>query len=289
MVAMEATSTPTSTREAARHLKEWLSQEPHLPNVEDEEWLETVYRHNKCSLQKSKRKLENYFSMKTKYPNILKNRDPTSAEILEARKAYPVAYSSKRTRDNCRIMHMLWGPETGTWDMDQILKRNFMLHDVICFREDPDTVGMYCITDLSGITYQHIVKGLLGFRAVNEIMSAGYSERMKGTYYINAPHFMSSFMDILKSILPKNMAERTSILNSREEILSIFDEDVLSVDFGGNGPTFKDYEEWTQSVLEKHKSWLEEQESYCSNEALRRRGKDELEEMSGSFMKLEVD
>lgn len=74
-------ATPQRLKEGVQHLKEWLAKQPHLPNVDDEEWLATFLCQCKLSLEKAKSKLDGYFSYRNKYPQLLKNRNPFSPEV----------------------------------------------------------------------------------------------------------------------------------------------------------------------------------------------------------------
>lgn len=47
--------------------------------------------------------------------------------------------------------------------------------------------------------------------------------------------------------------------------------------------------EHTIKLVEKYKDWFIEQGNISSNEQLRRKGENQVEEMKGSFRKLEVD
>lgn len=86
------------------HLIDWMSKEAHLPKVDDREWLLTVLHHNKYSLEKTKNKLENYFSYRNKYPEVLQNRDPSDKDIAQARLAFNTSSADRLTKDGGRVL-----------------------------------------------------------------------------------------------------------------------------------------------------------------------------------------
>ncbi|VVC98506.1 unnamed protein product [Leptidea sinapis] len=52
------------------HIKEWLKKEPHLPDEFDDQRIMTFLRGCKFSLEKTKRKLDMYFTMRTAVPEF---------------------------------------------------------------------------------------------------------------------------------------------------------------------------------------------------------------------------
>lgn len=76
-------TTPQRLEDGVQQLKVWLTKQPHLPNVDDEEWLATFLCHCKLSVEKAKHKLDGYFSVRNKYPHILKNRNPLDPEVCD--------------------------------------------------------------------------------------------------------------------------------------------------------------------------------------------------------------
>lgn len=92
---------PEGLKEDVNYLKEWIAQEPDLPNISDEEWLTTFLCNNKFSLERTKRKLVNYYVYRSKYPNVLmRSRDPSSMEALQTMKAFRLG-SLQRSSNFC--------------------------------------------------------------------------------------------------------------------------------------------------------------------------------------------
>ncbi|XP_028160435.1 uncharacterized protein LOC114352883 [Ostrinia furnacalis] len=65
------------------HIKEWLKKEPHLPDEFDDQRILTFLRGCKFSLEKTKRKLDMYFTMRTAVPEFFTDRDATRPELQE--------------------------------------------------------------------------------------------------------------------------------------------------------------------------------------------------------------
>nr|CAD7198991.1 unnamed protein product [Timema douglasi] len=65
------------------HIKEWVSKQPHLPQFQDDGRLMTFLRGCKFSLEKTKRKLDMYFTMRAAIPEFFSNRDVNRKELQD--------------------------------------------------------------------------------------------------------------------------------------------------------------------------------------------------------------
>lgn len=61
--------------------KEWIGQQPHLKARTDDQFLIAFLRGCKYSLEKAKTKLENFYTLKEKYPEFLKRRNVMDAKV----------------------------------------------------------------------------------------------------------------------------------------------------------------------------------------------------------------
>lgn len=69
--------------EDVKALRAWLDTQPHLnPNLSDQ-LLVTFLRGCKYSLEKTKQKIDTFFTTKTATPHVLADRDATNSKILE--------------------------------------------------------------------------------------------------------------------------------------------------------------------------------------------------------------
>lgn len=66
-----------------KSLRAWLDTQPHLnPNLSDQ-LLVTFLRGCKYSLERTKEKIDTFFTIKTTMPEVLTERDPTNPVLLE--------------------------------------------------------------------------------------------------------------------------------------------------------------------------------------------------------------
>lgn len=62
-------------------IRDWLSRQPHLPQDMDDQRLKTFLRGCKFSLEKVKKKLDMYYTMRNAVPEFFKNRDVNQPEL----------------------------------------------------------------------------------------------------------------------------------------------------------------------------------------------------------------
>ncbi|XP_018909282.2 alpha-tocopherol transfer protein-like [Bemisia tabaci] len=285
---MDDAPTPSAERirEDVQHLKDWISKEPHLPNIKDEKWLRTYLHTNKYSLEKTKRKLENLYTLRTRLPHILKKRDPTDPEVSQGKKGIVTFVSDKVTKTGGTMYYVKFG-DPSLLNVVDFTKRVFMIADALHL-EHPNLNYFEAFVDCDGLQAQHILKLSLGAGLMAEIFNKAYSERVRAIHLINAPSSMHLVVDMLRRYFPEKIGER--IQAHRQSCVSFGEEvdtDVLCCDFGGKGSSLTQLEEYT--LLEKHREWFIQQDDLCADESLWRKNDDQVEELRGSFRKLEVD
>lgn len=64
-------------------IREWLNRQPHLPKDMDDGRLRTFLRGCKFSLEKVKKKLDMYYTMRNAVPEFFANRDVDRPELSE--------------------------------------------------------------------------------------------------------------------------------------------------------------------------------------------------------------
>nr|XP_018916596.1 PREDICTED: retinaldehyde-binding protein 1-like [Bemisia tabaci] len=271
------------------HLKEWMAKQPHLPLIKDEEWLKTCLYNNKFSLEKTKSKLENYYTFRSKYPHILKNRDPTGPDMLKAREFIKFGLGQKRLKDGSLVLFIKYC-NPNAFDANIYAKRVFMNYDMIVHDPSNRLTRLVSIIDLQDFSSVHALKLMSVMGTISEIFNLAYVSRTKAVHLLNFPSFASPFLEAMKKFFPAKMTSRIRPHPPGDRTLfETVDEDVVCSDFGGKGPTLAELEDEMQKKLEKIRGWFEEEENLCSNESLRRKDFNQVEEMRGSFRKLEVD
>lgn len=87
-------------------LKTWIDQQPHLNPRTDDQFLIAFLRGCKYSLEKTKSKLDKYYTLRTKYPelfNVTDVNDPKFREIHRLGWVFSTR-SMRRSRNNLQLI-----------------------------------------------------------------------------------------------------------------------------------------------------------------------------------------
>lgn len=72
---------PDAIEKDVATVREWLSRQPHLPKDIDDQRLRTFLRGCKFSIEKVKKKLDMYYTMRNAVPEFFTDRDITRPEL----------------------------------------------------------------------------------------------------------------------------------------------------------------------------------------------------------------
>lgn len=78
----ELNEVPEKTPVFIETVNEWLKANPHLKIRSDSQFILSFLRGCKFNLDKVKQKLELFYSVRQKSPELIKNRDPNNEQII---------------------------------------------------------------------------------------------------------------------------------------------------------------------------------------------------------------
>nr|XP_018909246.1 PREDICTED: uncharacterized protein LOC109038597 [Bemisia tabaci] len=185
-------------------------------------------------------------------------------------------------------MNAPFNEDTSLFNVTNHLKRLFMIVDLFYLEYDRHD-SLHSVTDCQNLSYTYFLKALPGIKAGMDIFFTAYSDRLKAFHIINASPGLEKVFNGFKSFLPAKIADRFFVHSSIDELIQILGEDATCTDFGGKGPSYSECDEYTTKLIEKHRKWFLEQDDITVNDQLRRKTNNHVEEMKGSFRKIEVD
>lgn len=174
--------------------------------------------------------------------------------------------------------------------------------------EDPENqvLGFTHICDITGITTAHITNwSPSDFSRILNWGEQSVPARHKAVHLINVPHTVKFVLDFAKSKVSPKMKERFQAHTNINELHKKVDKSCLPVELGGNIPMSEMIEYWTSEMEAKRDVLvaLDRMTIHNDNGIARRNDKNNngssknhmgsthanLESISGSFRKLEVD
>lgn len=79
----ELNELPERISEDIKALRTWINTQPHLNTNLSDQFFVTFLRGCKYSLERTKQKIDKFFTIKTAMPELLADRDPTHPILLE--------------------------------------------------------------------------------------------------------------------------------------------------------------------------------------------------------------
>ncbi|GBP41121.1 Alpha-tocopherol transfer protein-like [Eumeta japonica] len=286
-------------------LREWLKKQPHLQAVDpSDQWLIAFLRGCKFSLERSKEKLEMYYTLRTLIPEFFSERDPLSTKIQEILKLgvfLPLKGSS--SGDAARVCVVRLGVFDPTrYHLCDIIKVAFMITEILMLEDDHFVVsGEDVIIDMKGMSLSVVGQWTpaLARKAISCFQGA-LPVRQRGYHMLNTTTGFDASYAILRSFLSDKLKKRRMVQSFQIQVHNQnydamqkeIGKSVLPAEYGGEDGTLLALVDHWKAKVESYSDWFAREESQRSDEA-RRAGAPgagaALFGVEGSFRKLEVD
>ncbi|XP_045454101.1 alpha-tocopherol transfer protein-like [Melitaea cinxia] len=276
------------------HIKEWLKKEPHLPDEFDDQRIMTFLRGCKFSLEKCKRKLDMYFTMRSAVPEFFTERDVTRPELQEILKIVQMPPMPGLTPDGRRVILMRGiDKDVQTPNVANAFKLALMLGDVRLAEEKEGVAGDIYILDASVATPNHFAKFTPTLvKKFLVCVQEAYPVKLKQVHVINISPIVDKIVNFVKPFLKEKIRDRIFIHSDVNELYKYVPQEMLPTEYGGKAGSMNDLHDAWVKKLEEYKDWFADQEQYKADESLRP-GKptnyDELFGIDGSFRQLVID
>ncbi|XP_072934254.1 alpha-tocopherol transfer protein-like [Epargyreus clarus] len=276
-------------------IKEWLRKQPHLPDEWEDQPLMTFLRGCSFSLEKCKRKLDMYFTMRAACPELFTDRDASSPHLMEILKnriqgpPLPEITPNGRRVTICRGLH----PNLDSQQITEILKLALMIGDVRLIEEREGVAGDIYVLDAMVLGPSLLAK--LSPSVVKKFMiciQEAYPVKLKEVHIVNTSPIVERFLTFVKPFLKEKIRKRIYIHKEVKDLYKYVPQEMLPPEYGGSSLSMNDHQDnWTQKLVE-YRDWFKAQEPLKANESLRP-GKptnyDELFGIDGSFRQLTID
>ncbi|KAF2900957.1 hypothetical protein ILUMI_05229 [Ignelater luminosus] len=285
-----------NTRDASlQAMKEWLAKQPHLPDTWDENRIMTFLRGCNFSLERCKRKLDLYFTMRTAAPEFFSNRDIKRPELQELMKFVTVPPLPGLTPEGRRVVVLRGKDKSITSPVaEDGMKVLLMIGDIRLAEEKVGVAGDIYILDASVVTPAHFAKVTPGLvKKFLVCVEEAYPVKLKEVHVVNAHPLVDTIYTWVKPLLKEKIRNRVHIhSDGLESLYKFVPKDVLPEEYGGTAGKLQDFHDDWMKKLEEYTPWFQEQENIKADES-KRPGKptnyDDLFGVDGSFKQLSID
>ncbi|XP_077292070.1 retinol-binding protein pinta-like [Arctopsyche grandis] len=293
----ELNEDPNRIGQDLQALKDWLAMQPHLNARTDDQWLIAFLRGCKHSLERSKEKLDMFYTLRTAAPEICQVKDPMDPKIQELLNIGAMLPLKKSSNYN--------GPQViivrpGLCDPNQFsildsLKLNHMIFCILLMEDDQAVVaGQLHIADMTNVGMGHFTQ--MTPSIAKKVMMSGQDAmpfRLKGHHHFNSPQVLEKILNFFKNFVNENNQKRIFLHSGNiEAIYPFVPREILPAEYGGDAGPIDDLRDYWKKKLEDNRDWFLEEAKYKSDENIRL-GKPKISEMlfgiAGSFRQLNVD
>ncbi|GLV36760.1 uncharacterized protein CBL_02405 [Carabus blaptoides fortunei] len=273
-------------------LLEWAKKQPHLPQEIDEKLIKRILRWNKFSLEKTKNKIDMYFSIKNIVPEFFDERDMTSSKYQRHIKSVLLLPLPKLTKEFSRVLLFSYlNNNPDNFDFTLHVKYIFITLDVQYFNDD--CLTNILILDMGNATISHCLKNNpVVLNKIRAVIQKAYSDRVAAVHFINLPSYAETMVTLTKSLMKAKMADRVHVHKNYESLHKMVPKEILPAEYGGREKSVNElYADWTK-CLQDNNDWILKYGALRSNEKLRQGepiDADIFGSIHGSFRQLTVD
>jgi len=284
-------------------IKDWMKKQPHLKDNgrNDDEFILMYLRGCKYSLEKVKKKIDMWHTVRTHCPDLFDGwsyKDAKMKELIHAGFNVPLKGYDKNGRKVIILRSAVADPNKMT--MADNFKTSMMLNELAMKDPSKDFQAQVCgvviIQDAHGVTLNHMrsFSPAIGKKATTVFQEA-YPSNPKAMYFLGMPSFVETAFNMMKGFMKKDKLKNRIQVCPAGDFSKIQEElgkEVLPEEYGGTNGKLQDHIDALIVDVEKNASWLSKQYKYKSNEK-KRPGKEilysDLFGMEGSFRQLSVD
>ncbi|XP_063628798.1 alpha-tocopherol transfer protein-like isoform X1 [Cydia splendana] len=284
----------TCDRDAAL-IRDWLKKQPHLPDDWDYQCLLTFLRGSSYSLEKCKRKLDMYFTMRAACPEFFTERDITKPALKDVYMTKIQGPPLPGITPNGRRVTLIRGthPNLDAKQITDVLKLALMIGDVRLTEEKVGVAGDVYILDATVLGPSLLAR--LSPSVIKKFLicvQEAYPVKLKEVHIINTSSIVERFVNFIKPFLKEKIRKRIYVHKGMKELSKHIPLEMLPTEYGGKSPSIEVLHEQWRLKLEEYRDWFAAQESVKANEALRPgrpTNYDELFGIDGSFRQLSID
>ncbi|XP_061393132.1 alpha-tocopherol transfer protein-like [Musca vetustissima] len=276
-------------------LRTWLEKQPHIKARTDDQFLVSFLRGCKYSLEKTKSKVDYFYTIKTMMPELFARNTMDEKSINLCRSGTYVRLPKPLGEGGPRIQltnYSKFDPKLFTI-MDLFRFQNLLM-DWQIYNDDNCIVSGYIeIIDLTKLSLSFLTQfDPMLIKKLGVFTEKAAPMRFKGVHLVNCPKEAQTVLNLARSMMSEKLQKRFYVHKSLEDLYKIIPKEYLPVEYGGTNGTIPELIEETEKNLLALNEYFAEEDKYGVDERLRTGKKvdmDSLFGIEGSFRKLDID
>lgn len=253
--------------ESVREIQKWLEENPKINSNKNEEAILPFLRGCKYDMERTKKKIKNYYDMKRDVPEWFLNRNPMLDHLQELFKLGILIPLEELHENKTVIIIRPAAHNPKIYKIDDFLKAGLMITDILAISNELLQIyGVIAIFDLDNISFEHVRQ--LTPSVIKKTVNSweNYHCRPKQLEFINAPFYINFVLKIFKSFMNEKMKQRIRVHPYGIEYAStIVPSDILPKEYGGKSQSIYTLSENWANKLIAYKDWFEAEEKFKSN------------------------
>ncbi|XP_050519749.1 alpha-tocopherol transfer protein-like isoform X1 [Daktulosphaira vitifoliae] len=231
-------------------LIEWLKIMPHLPNINDREWLKNCYIGRKCRLERTKESLNGYFCCRATMNEFFGVRDPLGDDIQTAMRKTWFGFCNNLTDEGYQVLvvkNMTDVDVPGRY-LDYWVKYYYMSMDLNF--KTISVKGVIIIYDMSIANKNEILTQMTPTFLRNSLDASSYFPyKLIQVHFVNAPSYSTTIFNLLKTLVTKKIQSRIFMHQDPANLLKYIPKHCIPSDYGGEEKSIKELGEHNKQCV----------------------------------------
>ncbi|EDW15437.1 uncharacterized protein Dmoj_GI22785 [Drosophila mojavensis] len=278
-------------------LQTWIAKSPYLKARTDERLILAFLRRCRFSVEAAKRRIDNYYSLRNDFPEVLCGRQVDEALLRQFDRGIHVIPKRPASSQGPRvIISQFCKIDPKQSNPREAFKLLFILLELLALECDNASVaGLFYVVDARDVTMEQMLQYdpfLLKktFMLVDQCLPLRFVE----IHLVNMIPSGQKIFNFVTSFLPSKLPFKFVVHKKSEDLYNHLPAEAMTIEYGGSNGYHAEALDYWRGKLEAYKDYLATDSQYCTNEKLRvglanSWATGELGGTSGSFRKLEVD
>ncbi|XP_068915296.1 retinol-binding protein pinta-like [Tenebrio molitor] len=278
-------------KEDVERIKSWKEKQPHLPYDVTDEFIEIVLLRNKVRMERTKQKLDNYFSLRWYLKDLIENME----NIIPSQQVNTCLPMPKLTPSLERIVIVKFlDTDPDRYSIPNFIKLHFAIEE-LCLRHDY-SIGTRFVYDFEGTVLKHTLKwNPITLAKFMTYIERSYSCRILGFEFINCSTFLNKIIAVLKVVMRAKIYEKVTIHEDMASVHKVIPKECLPKEYGGTMENIPDLiKKWDEMMKNHHEFFVKNYKNVLLSTSLEELRPLDVNDqggfgVDGTFRKLQID